>query len=352
MRNREFLQLAKIMGDDVYIGNWFASEKIDGERCFWDGGVTRGMLKSLVPWANLIGDERYTEPQVSTGLWTRYGNVIHAPDKFIDMLPPSPLDGELWVPGMSRQQVHSIIKTIIPDESRWQHVGYYLFDMPPLECVFDDGRINNNNFKKVIVKSECMAMYKSWEGYTPPSNCRFETRLKLMHMKVTQCDNLIVHKQMVLPMKQADAMEEATRLFDIAIAKPNGEGLILRAMHAPYHVKRTPLMVKMKDVDDMEGTVIGYTTAREGKLEGMMGAAILQLDNGIVLNLSGFEHGERRLCSDEATNWALDNMETKLPDRFSNPLFPRGSRITFRYRNLTDAGVPSEARYFRKREEI
>ena len=31
--------------------DWFVSEKLDGMYCLWDGGITRGMPVTEIPWA-------------------------------------------------------------------------------------------------------------------------------------------------------------------------------------------------------------------------------------------------------------------------------------------------------------
>jgi len=98
MINREFVMLAQVYNPSKHkIGGWFVSTKYDGQRCIWDGGASRGIPKIEVPWANNKKDERYLERPIATGLWSRYGNVIHAPDWFLDGLPTGMLlDGELW----------------------------------------------------------------------------------------------------------------------------------------------------------------------------------------------------------------------------------------------------------------
>ena len=129
MAKREFLMLAHTYKPKKYgVGGWFLSEKLDGMRAYWDGGISRGILKSDVPWANTAKDERYIEPPIATGLWSRYGNVIHAPDWWLDKLPAIPLDGELYIPE-ARQRLMSIVKDTTPGTG-WQDVKYYVFDMP------------------------------------------------------------------------------------------------------------------------------------------------------------------------------------------------------------------------------
>ena len=52
---REFLQLADRYDPRKHdVAGWFVSEKLDGTRCFWDGGLTRGLPTEQVPWASII----------------------------------------------------------------------------------------------------------------------------------------------------------------------------------------------------------------------------------------------------------------------------------------------------------
>ena len=81
---REFLQLANKfkVGKHNPAGMW-VSEKLDGARVFWDGGITRGMATTSVPWANIWDPKKPGELKkkikpFATGLWSRYGNPIIA----------------------------------------------------------------------------------------------------------------------------------------------------------------------------------------------------------------------------------------------------------------------------------
>src|SRR6056297_2593239 len=98
---REFLLLADTFKADKHnpIG-MIASEKLDGNRCFYDGGITRGVDTINVPWSAIhhpkTGKVKDKIKPKATGLWSRYANPIQAPDWFLDQLPPVPLDGELY----------------------------------------------------------------------------------------------------------------------------------------------------------------------------------------------------------------------------------------------------------------
>ena len=59
MSKREFVMLAKDYDSKKYgIAGWFMSEKFDGMRDTWDGGVSRGKLASTIPWANTAKDKK------------------------------------------------------------------------------------------------------------------------------------------------------------------------------------------------------------------------------------------------------------------------------------------------------
>ena len=127
------------------IGGWYMSEKLDGMRCWWDSGVTRGILKSKIPWANTSKDARYVNEPICTGLWSRYGNIIHAPDWWLNKLPPISLDGELWTEGY-RQELMAVVKKLIPDGNDWLQVTFRPFDSPTISQVLLDGDLRGVNF--------------------------------------------------------------------------------------------------------------------------------------------------------------------------------------------------------------
>jgi len=149
---REFLMLAKPFapGKDTLAGK-YVSEKLDGTRVFWDGGLSRGVPLAVVPWANTTnpktGQLKPNLPPTASGLWSRYGNPIFAPDWFINQLPACPLDGELWAGRGNFQTLRSIVARDEPDE-RWRNVQFAVFGSPALKTVFCDGLIKNANFVK------------------------------------------------------------------------------------------------------------------------------------------------------------------------------------------------------------
>ena len=343
---REFLQLAQPKGE-LY-GDYLASEKLDGERCFWDGGISRGLLKCEIPWANILKDERFKRTQYATGLWTRYGNPVFAPDGWLDRLPNFPLDGELYAGRNNRQRLISIVRKQEPDVWEWMEVTLEVFDVPPLDTVFAHGIVDTPHYFKVMYPATLDWVHERETVSIDPSML-FSDRMSLVEGHESKSAQIAIQT----PMSDVELIhEELDRVTGIG-----GEGLILRR-DAIYQCNRTHDMIKLKKLDDAEGEVIGYVTGRKtdkgSKLLGLMGAMKIRMDNDIEFEISGFTDAERALCevgqsdSGEATAWARANPETVIPAFYEAAHFPRGSRVTFRYRGKSTGGVPNEARYWRK----
>ena len=358
---REFTLLAHKYDPHKYgLGGWFMSEKLDGMRALWDGGVTRGLPKSNVPWANNIKDGRYVTPPVATGLWSRYGNVIHAPDYFLDSLPHTTLDGELYAGKDNRQFLMSTVKDLEAGPG-WEIVSLRAFDMPPPKMWLADGVIDTTNFHKTL--SGCYDWYcKYAEGiieYMPGPLIQYQTVVNLLKRECIESQHLTVHPQTRLPMATDRAIEVVDAELD-RVSAEGGEGLIVRSDCGCWVGERSHYIQKVKKLDDAEGTVTGYVSGREtdkgSKLLGMMGALVLELDNGKRMELSGFTETERLLQRrDDITGmsitpqqWAQDNPAEECPDWIEAKEFPRGCKVTFKYRGLSRDKIPQEARYWRQ----
>lgn len=350
MAKQEFLMLAhKFNTKKTAPGGWWISEKLDGQRCLWDGGITRGEPKDQVPWANTKKDKRYKETQICTGLWTRYGNVIHAPDEWLDGLPKDVcIDGELWMGDYSngsRQTLRSIISKLEGQWFFWQNVKLYAFDIPPYDQVFFDRKINTVNMKVDIVgvqdwfRKHGIDVSYQWPRY-------FGGRVE--EMAKVKGKSLVWHYHERLPHGTPQATQVIEKALDWVLSR-GGEGLMLRSHDAVWKPERSHDLLKHKPFDDDEGTVVGFITGRKtekgSKLLGKMGALILDY-KGQRLELSGFTEKERRLGDLE--EWAEVNPETEVVGK-GTPEFSIGTSVTFKYRGLSKDGIPQEARYWRKR---
>src|SRR5690348_4396294 len=115
---REFLMLAHKYQPKIDICGWYCSEKLDGIRAFWDGGISRGLPCREVPYANVTKHNRYLNEQIATGLWTRYGQAIQAPAWFLDKLPPVMMDGECWSGYGKFERTMSITRDLVPNDDK------------------------------------------------------------------------------------------------------------------------------------------------------------------------------------------------------------------------------------------
>ena len=301
---REFLMLAHNFEEEKHsIGGWFMSEKLDGMRAFWDGGLTRGKYATDVEWANTEKHTRYLRPVVCTGLWSRYGQVIHAPDWFLDDLPNYTLDGELYAGRGNFQKVMSTCKQLNPNDD-WKLIHYKVFDRPALRNVLQPGKVNNVNFKKVF------------KGYDEgPGQMTF--RSVLHNMDSGKYWNYC--HQVSLPYAQDKALEVVEdRLREISAM--GGEGLMLRKSESEWTPMRTWNLLKVKPVRFGSAVIVGWTEGK-GKYKGMVGALKVRWE-GKEFELSGMSDEERIIG------------------------YLKGE-VGFKYRELTDSGIPKEARYVR-----
>ena len=355
------------------------SEKLDGTRCFWDGGVSRGIATEQVPWASIIdpktGKRKAKIKPVATGLWSRYGNPIIAPDAFLNLLPCCPLDGELWAGRGNFQLCRSICGGDTPDYRFMDTIVYAVYSSPPLASVFSNGEIKNTNMVRAMDHIACEhwicqrlnAKPKRHEGlpvprwslgddykYMPPG-VPFADELRFLNENLDNTDpdsRCYLHPQT----KLIDIPEEAAAQVEAFLQKVldlGGEGVVVRNPQATWTPKRHKGILKYKPFLDAEARIIGFTSGREtnkgSKHLGRIGALITEYE-GKRLELSGLTDAEREFSSDEMGIFASANPGVDMPDRFQGRHFKRGQTVTFKYRELTDDGIPKEARYWRRRD--
>jgi DNA ligase-1 len=371
---REFLLLAADWEPKKHdIGGWYMSEKLDGMRCFWDGGISRGLPKREVPYANNSAkDLRYTTEPIATGLWTRYGHPIQAPAWFLDQLPMGVnLDGELYLGRGRFQDVTSTCKQLVPDE-RWREVKFMIIDAPAWHQVLTDGELTGANWRGWLGYSmmEWVALRFATMGASPfagfglPDEC-FPRLWKLW-------PGPGVWKPMAqtkLPAHPDDAREVVDRALQ-DVTSQGGEGLVLRCPTGQWHPKRMQTCLKAKKLSDAEATVTGSTwgrkTALGSKHLGRVGALVVSF-RGKRLELAGLEDAEREVeaIGDESfvnedcgagivRTVPLESVKRQGKDMLGwrSKTFPVGTTITFTYRELTRDGLPKEARYLRRRTDV
>lgn len=360
---REFLMLAKPFtpGKDSLAG-MYVSEKLDGTRVFWDGGLSRGVPLALVPWANVTdpktGQLKPHLPPQASGLWSRYGNPIFAPEWWLNQLPACPLDGELWAGRGSFQTLRSIVARNEPDE-RWRDVQFAVFGSPSLRTVFGDGVIKNANFVKtfdanaiksfVMGRLETTGLGTDFKSIVEP--VEFWQELCFLNDMIPSDGSsvLYLHRQCKLPDNEVKA-EGAVKDMLNRVLDEGGEGIMVRDPYSIWTPKRVGTLLKWKPFSDDCGKLVGFTTGRRtekgSKHLGKIGALILDY-KGQRLELSGMTDEERNFASEEMVIWAAENPGVDTPANFQARHFQLGATIEFRYRELSDDGIPKEARLHR-----
>ena len=124
-------------------------------------------------------------------------------------------------------------------------------------------------------------------------------------------------------------VEDHQALMDYldSITQQGAEGLMLHKGSSLYKAKRSGDLLKVKPYEDAEAVVVRHI-AGKGKYTNMMGAIVVEMDNGDTFKIgSGFSDEERR-----------------------NP--PEiGSIITYQFRGLTKNGIPRFATFLRVRHD-
>ncbi|HZZ82111.1 MAG TPA: DNA ligase [Gemmataceae bacterium] len=146
----------------------------------------------------------------------------------------------------------------------------------------------------------------------PAAPARFEDRVKAIEqiVKKNQPPYALAHAHELC--KDLDHLRrELARVEALG-----GEGLMLRQPESKYVVGRSSTLLKIKSFHDAEATVLGHEPGA-GRHKGRLGALLVQLPDGTKFSVgTGFSDAER-----------------EYPPTI-------GTAITFRYQELTDAGVP------------
>jgi len=249
--------LAKVWDWNSDPTGWHASEKLDGVRAWWLG----------------------------TGMLSRQGNPIRLSPLWAGLLPPTVLDGELW---LGRGRFHEVLSVSRkPDDPRWAQMRYKVFDAPeiPGGCEERYARLRK------IVDRAC----SKWRGPGPcplvfveQTVCRSKAELQRMHAK---------------------------------IAAVGGQGMMIRAPRSTYRAGRTSELLKVLQFISGEARIIGYKRSSKGR--GRLGSyeAVL-LENGIPFYVG-----------------------TGIPEAERYDPLPIGTIITVRYKNLSRRGHPTQPVY-------
>ncbi|TMP12513.1 DNA ligase [Pseudoalteromonas sp. S3178] len=219
--------LAKVYDESKHgnIENYLVSEKFDGVRAIWTGDK----------------------------LITRKGNAINAPAWFIEPLPPTWLDGELWIARNKFALVSGIVRTKIPNNHDWQSVVYQVFDMPDPSIPFST---RYQNYSQLVEK------------------------LNLPHIKAVKQYSF-------------NSLQLLTSYFK-DLTTQGAEGVMLHLASAKYKSGRSDALLKLKPYLDAEAVVIEHLSGK-GKYQGMLGAIRVKTSDGQEFKIgTGFSDVQRK----------------------------------------------------------
>ncbi len=215
-------------------------------------------------------------------LYSKNGNPINAPKWFTANFPPFPLDGELWSKRDDFEAIQATVLDANPSKN-WENITYNIFEVPEVKGDF------------------LMRLQKAKEWFEIHPN-----------------PHINIIKQIVCK----DEQHLQNYLNEIIALK--GEGVVIKEGIEPYHTGRSPYILKVKKVQDMEGIAIGYNYDKKGKFKSLK----LKLDNGVIFNLGG----------------GFSDKERETPPQL-------GKIVTFKYYGFTKNGVPKFASFLRVREK-
>jgi DNA ligase-1 len=224
-------------------------------------------------------------------LLTRGGQLINAPAWFTANWPATPMDGELWAGRGQFQKAASTVRQQSPDDAAWRGMRFMVFDLPAEPGPFTD-RLSALN--SVVGK-----LAVPWVQAVPQS-------------KVAS------HAALQSQLKQ--------------ITKAGAEGLMLHRGSALYKGERNDDLLKVKTHDDAEAKVVGHIPGK-GKYADQLGALLVEISGANGQPAKRFKLGT-----------GLTDAQRQNPPAI-------GSQVTYRYRGLTDSGLPRFASFMRLRED-
>jgi DNA ligase-1 len=225
-------------------------------------------------------------------LLTRGGQPVNAPAWFTANWPTTPLDGELWAGRGQFQKALSTVRQQTPDDSAWRGIKFMVFDLPTEPGSFTERLTTlNNAVAKLAVP---------WVQAVPQS-------------KVAS------HAALQSQLKQ--------------VSKAGAEGLMLHRGSSRYKGLRNDDLLKVKTHDDAEAKVIAHIPGK-GKNAGQLGALLVEIAPANGKSAKRFKLGT-----------GFSDAQRQNPPAV-------GSQVTYRYRGLSDSGIPRFASFMRQRDDF
>lgn len=218
-------------------------------------------------------------------LLSKSGKLFTPPSEFTENLPPFAIEGELWGGRGDFEKTISIVNKQYP-HSGWLELQFAIFDVPKSTKIF----------------TERIEKARRWFRQHPSPYTFVISQIPVID--------------------QAHLQGELQRIEGLG-----GEGLIVRKPDALYKAGRSIEILKVKNYQDAEATVVAYFPGK-GKNEGRLGALLVEMGDGTRFRIgSGFSDAERE----------------------SPP--PLGTLVTFKYYGRYNSGIPKFPSYLRIRKD-
>ena len=328
MAKREFGTLAHTYTTQNVAG-WLISRKFDGMSALWDGGLTRGMLASSVPWYYKGADK---PGLTSTGLWTlgrgEKPKVVNAPDWWLNFLPVGlPLHGELWK-GDNRQQVTSICRQGLSGrtDGRWKEVKYVVYNVKPYSCWNGIEQVIDEEWKKEYAK------------FVPNRQHRHRLRDAEDFMEI---EGLLMGGVLLLASQSQVSDSGVINQWKHTVAIQGWEGFCLTNPASKYDCCRSHNLLKWKPEFETEGKVVGYEDGKTGKNIGKVGAVFCSLvwDEKVLSYTGGRRYFIGKEVIFKVSGWTDSEREWS----FMRERYPIGSELHFSFKDVSQDGVPRSA---------
>jgi DNA ligase-1 len=220
-------------------------------------------------------------------LLTRGGERIAAPAWFTAGWPRVAMDGELWAGRAQFARAVSTVRMQVPDDAAWRAMRFMVFDLPA-------------------------------------QGGDFTARLAVLTTQVSR-----INQPWVLAVSQTKvASHGALQSLLGTTVKAGGEGLALHRAASLYTAQRNGDLLKFKTHEDSEARVVGHI-AGKGKYAGQLGALLVELSAAEGQPARRFKLGTGFTDAQRQDPPAL------------------GSVVTYRFRGLTDGGIPRFASFMR-----
>ena len=330
MAKQEFGQLSHYWSGSVesLVGK-FGSRKYNGFSLLWDGGVTRGMLATDVPWYYKGADR---SDVVSTGLWSLGRNnkpkVVRAPELWLNTLPLGvPLHGELWN-NDDLEYIKKHARTHTPRWAHWSRMQFLVFGVKPY-CMWEG--------IKQIATDEELSM--CWPAHSQ------ETYLSVLRTSYLTKDPYDDEERSNQPIRlvRQTKLNSLTQVLDMftEYESTTWEGLMFANLNMPYETQRSYNCLKYKPKLEMEGTVTGYEEGKTGKNIGKVGAIEVAFvwDEKIESI-----HGGRKSFVGQAVSLCISGLNDEEREwSVVTTKYPVGSTLSFTFLNVSSNGIPQSS---------